>query len=71
MAALASTVPAGASLMPIRRTFGDLTVPITSEVRHEDGEISWTRHEHADGTVTHLPDHVAMAAKYDAIFGRL
>src|SRR4029453_17209284 len=27
VAALASTVPAGAALVPIRRTFGDLTVP--------------------------------------------
>ena len=44
--------------------------PVLDMVRHPDGEISWTRHEHADGSVTHLPDHAALAQRYTDIFAR-
>ena len=29
--------------------------PVLDMVRHDDGTFSWTRHEHADGTVVYLP----------------
>jgi minor extracellular serine protease Vpr len=45
MTALASAVPAGASLVPIKRTFGDLTVP-----RVRTGTLTIPRN-HADGRV--------------------
>jgi hypothetical protein len=45
--------------------------PVLGMVRHEDGEISWTSHEHANGDIVHLPQHVTNAAKYDEIFGSL
>jgi len=60
----ASDVVDGLSQMVADRT------PVLDMVRHEDGEISWTRHEHADGSVTRLPDHVTLAAKYDSIWAR-
>jgi hypothetical protein len=48
--------------------------PVLDMVRHPDGEITWSRHEHPSGEITHLPLHaetVRLAAQYDRIFGRL
>ena len=45
--------------------------PVLTMVRHEDGEITWERHEHASGETYSLPRPVADAATYERIFGRL
>lgn len=29
--------------------------PVPDTMRHDDGTFSWTRHDHADGTVVYLP----------------
>jgi len=60
----ASDVVDGLAQMVADRT------PVLDMVRETDGTLSWIRHEHADGSVTHLPDHVALAAKYDSIWAR-
>lgn len=36
--------------------------PVLDMVRHDDGTISWERHNHADGQVTYLPRHTRPAA---------
>jgi hypothetical protein len=36
-------------------------------VRHPDGEISWTRHEHSNGHIVYLPRRTPT---YDDIFKR-
>ncbi len=42
--------------------------PVLDMIREADGSIRWERHEHANA----LPAAtVALAAKYDAIFGSL
>ena len=50
--------------------------PVLDMVRHPDGEITWERYEHANGTTTYLPRHdrprpVADASTYERIFGRM
>ncbi len=60
----ASGVVDGVSQMVVDRT------PTLTTVRHEDGEISWTGHDHTNGAVTYLPDHAALAQRYTDIFAR-
>lgn len=31
--------------------------PVLTMVRHDDGEISWERHDHADGNIVYMPRH--------------
>jgi hypothetical protein len=52
--------------------------PVLDMVRHPDGEITWSRHEHSSsGETYYLPrpplpaETVRLAAQYDRIFGRL
>jgi hypothetical protein len=33
------------------------TRPVLTMRRHPDGEISWERHDHADGNVVYMPRH--------------
>jgi hypothetical protein len=49
--------------------------PVLDMVRHPDGEITWERHNHANGETTYLPRHeqprpVADASTYDRIFSK-
>ena len=47
--------------------------PVLDMVRHPDGEITWERHNHANGEITYLPRHArpaATAADYVRIFGK-
>jgi hypothetical protein len=44
--------------------------PVLDMIRHPDGEITWERHNHADGQVSYLPRHTrpaATAADYSRI----
>jgi hypothetical protein len=44
--------------------------PVLDMVRHPDGEITWERHNHANGEITYLPRHTrpaATAADYERI----
>jgi hypothetical protein len=67
----ASDVVGGLAQMVIERRGPVLVLDM---IRHPDGEITWSRHEHPSGEITHLPLHaetVRLAAQYDRIFGRL
>lgn len=39
----------------LSRTTAVAERPVLDMIRHADGEISWTRHDHTDGNITYLP----------------
>ena len=66
-------MPASAVVDGLAHMVADRQGPVLDMVRHADGEITWERHNRANGEISYLPRHTrpaATAADYVRIFGK-
>jgi hypothetical protein len=65
-------MPASDALDGLAEMVTERQGPVLDMVRHEDGEISWTRHDHRNGETVYLPRHQTSkpVTAYDRIFGK-